>query len=72
MLWSRRFFRILLLAYPKRIRQERGDDMWLTFERHVRDARRAGPFAVLDFWRSEVFVLWCGSPGKRTRLMYHG
>ncbi len=64
--WSRRLFRILLLAYPKRIRQERGDDMWLTFERHLRDARRAGRLAVLDLWRREVIALWRG--GRRTRI----
>ena len=34
--WSRRLFRILLLAYPLRVRDEHGDDMWHTFERHHR------------------------------------
>ncbi len=66
MRWSRRLFRILLLAYPKRIRQERGADMWLTFERHLRDARRAGRLAVLDLWRREVIAPWRG--GRRTRI----
>jgi hypothetical protein len=54
MRWSRRVFRILLLAYPSRIRKERGADMWLTFERHLRDARRVGRFAVLNLWRREL------------------
>ena len=67
--WSRRLFRILLLAYPKRIRQERGDDMWLTFERHLRDARRAGRLAVLDLWRREIIALWRGA--RRARADNH-
>ena len=45
MRWSRRVFQTLLLAYPKRIRQERGADMWLTFERHLLDARQVGRIA---------------------------
>ena len=66
MRWYRRLFRILLLAYPKRIREERGDDMWLTFERHLRAARRAGRFAALDLWRRELIALWRG--GRRARV----
>jgi hypothetical protein len=61
--WSRRVFRILLLAYPSRIRQERSTDMWLTFERHLRDARRVGRFALFHLWRREVIALWRG--GRR-------
>jgi predicted permease len=55
-----------LLAYPKRIRQEHGDDMWLTFERHLRDARRAGRGAVFNLWRREIIGLWRG--GRRARV----
>ncbi|MEE8116505.1 MAG: ABC transporter permease, partial [Gemmatimonadales bacterium] len=66
MRWSRLLFRILLLAHPGRIRQERGADMWLTFEHHLRDARRVGRFAVLDLWRRELIALWRGS--RRARI----
>ena len=66
MCWPRRVFRILLLAYPSRIRQERGDDMWLTFERHLCDARVTGRFAVFNLWRCEVVALWRG--GRRARI----
>ncbi len=54
---SRLLFRILLLVYPKRIRQASAADMWLTFERHLRDARRVGGLTVLDLWRREVIAL---------------
>ena len=64
--WSRRLFRIVLRAYPKRIRQESGADMWLTFERHLHDARRVGRVAVLDLWRREVIAVWRG--GRRARI----
>lgn len=64
--WSRRLFRILLLAYPSRVREECGADMWLTFERHLREACRVGRFAVLDLWRREVIALWRG--GRRARI----
>ena len=63
---SRRLFNVLLLAYPKRIREENGADMWLTFERHLRDARQVGRFAVLDLWRRELIALWRG--GRRARV----
>ncbi len=66
MRWSRRLFRILLLAYPSRVREECGADMWLTFEHHLRDARRVGRFAVLDLWRRELIALWRGS--RRARI----
>ena len=66
MRWSRRLFGLLLLTYPKRIRQERGADMWLTYERHLRDARRAGWFTVFNLWRREVMALMQG--GRRARI----
>ena len=66
MRWSRRLFRILLLAYPKRMRRQSGVDMWLTFERHLRDARGVGRFAALELWRREVIALWRG--GRRARV----
>ena len=56
---------MLLLAYPSRIREERGGDMWLTFERHLRDARVTGRFAVFNLWRREVATLWRGGRGAR-------
>lgn len=66
MRWSRSLFRILLLAYPKRIRNEGGADMWLTFQGHLSDARRAGRVAVFNLWRREVIALWRG--GRRARV----
>ncbi len=66
MQFSRRLFRMLLHAYPKRIRCDNGADMWLTFERHLRDARRAGRFAVIGLWRREVIALMLG--GRRARI----
>ncbi len=66
MRWSRRLFRILLLAYPKRIREENGADMWLTFERHLNDARRSGRVAVFNLWRRELIAVWRG--GRRARV----
>ena len=67
MYFSRRLFRILLLAYPKRIRQQRGADMWLTFERHLSDARRVARFAVINLWRREVIALWRGGRSGHRR-----
>lgn len=68
---SRLLFRILLLAYPKRVRKQQGADMWLTFERHLHDARRVGRVAVINLWRREVIALWRGVRRARVSIRKH-
>jgi len=63
---SERIFRFLLGAYPKRIRDQQGADMWLTFRDHLRDARVRGRLAVLSLWRREVAAML--RDGRRARI----
>ena len=68
-----RLFQIFLLAYPKRIRQESGADIWLTFERHLRDARRTGRWRGCDLLGPErLHRIDSGCPSCREVASQHG
>ena len=55
---SRRLFRLLLLVYPRHIRRTHGEDMWLTLQEHLRDARAQGPLQVIGLWGREFLAAW--------------
>ena len=71
------FYRLLLLAFPRRVRREFGDDMLRLFEDQVADAKRRGHSAVriwvaatLDALRHGVSERWSG--GLRLRAARGG
>lgn len=72
MFWSRRLFNILMRAYPRRFREQRGADMWLTFESHLIDARSGGLFAVLGLWLREITALWRDTRRARIATREYG
>lgn len=47
---SSRVYRVILLAYPSRLRNEFGSDMLSVFEQQLLDARRDGLTKVLRVW----------------------
>jgi hypothetical protein len=48
---SCRVYRVMLYAYPSRLRAEFGDDMLSVFEQQLLDARRnGGPIEVCRIW----------------------
>ena len=59
--WSRRLFRILLMAYPAAVRQQCGVEMWMTFRDRISAARHGSRTGFLRLWLMEIGAgLWNG------------
>ena len=59
--WSRRLFRILLMAYPSGVRQQCGMEMWMTFRDRISAARHGSRTGFLRLWLMEIGAgLWNG------------
>ena len=59
-----KLFRLVLLAYPRRLRRRKGAEMWSTFDGHLRDAEGTARWGVL--WVREVRAAIVG--GIRARF----